>query len=93
MLHVRAHRDAAQLALACGAKVRHATPQAPQLAELDARLTQALPQTVWPAGHEVQSPLEQTCPAAQVSPQVPQFFGSEVIPISHPLVGSPSQST
>jgi hypothetical protein len=39
----------------------HARPQAPQLALSDARVTQAPPQSVWPAPHmSMQAPLVQT---------------------------------
>ena len=77
MLQVSAHWDAAQPAIAWGAKVRHATPQAPQLAGSLAVCTQSAPHSVVPPEHEsAHAPAEQRRPEGHTAPHAPQLAGS-----------------
>jgi hypothetical protein len=61
-----------------------ATPQAPQLAALEAVSTQAAPQRVVPAGH-THMPIAQVVPRAQRVPQAPQLAVSLVVSTHAPL--------
>lgn len=71
----------------------HTTPQAPQFAGSEDRLTQEPLQLVSPVPQVwVQTPLLQTCPEVQAIPHVPQCAPSVPRFTSHPLLASPSQS-
>jgi hypothetical protein len=55
-------------------------PHVPQLALSVAVVTQALPQSVVPAGHVArQRPFEHACPVLQAVPHDPQFIGSDLV--------------
>jgi hypothetical protein len=71
----------------------HARPHAPQWAALRWVSTQALPQSVWPAGQRIaaHAPLVHDCPTGQTLPQRPQCAEAVFVFVSQPLARAPSQ--
>jgi hypothetical protein len=63
--------------------------QAPQFALSFPTSTQALPQSIIPAGHSLHAPLTQPCPAGQIFPHAPQL--SALVVMSSQPLGEPGQ--
>jgi hypothetical protein len=85
------HAPVVQAATPCARE--HTLPQRPQLRASVGRVTQALVQSVAPAGQVITHapPMHAVMPA-QARPQAPQFEAALRVSTSQPLVGSPSQS-